>query len=49
MTAQDQVISTYSFKNKILKEETDSKCRFCKQCEETIDHLNLGCPVLAKE
>jgi hypothetical protein len=31
-----------------LKEEIESKCRLCKQHEETIDHLTLGCPNLAK-
>jgi len=29
--AQNQAISTNYFKNKILKEETESKCRLCKQ------------------
>ena len=48
VTAQDQAISTNYFKNKIFKEETDSKCRLCKQYEETIDHLTSGCPILAK-
>ena len=48
MAAQDQAISTNYFKNKILKEETGSKCRLCKQHEETIDHLTSGCPILAK-
>jgi hypothetical protein len=32
----------------ILKEEIDSKCRLCKQHEETTDHLTSGCPILAK-
>jgi NADH:ubiquinone oxidoreductase subunit F (NADH-binding) len=48
VAAQDQVISTNYFKNKIFKEETESKCRLCKQHEETIDHLTSGCPILAK-
>jgi len=48
VAAQDQAISTSYFKNKILKEETESKCRLCKQHEETIDHLASGCPILAK-
>jgi len=48
VAAQDQAISTNYFKNKILKEETESKCRLCKQHEETIDHLTSGCPILAK-
>ena len=48
MAAQDQAISTNYFKKKILKEETESKCRLYKQHEETIDHLTLACPILAK-
>ena len=44
VAAQDQAISTNSFKNKILKEETESKSRLCKQHEETIDHLTSGVP-----
>jgi len=48
VTAQDQAINTDSFKNKILKEEIDSKCRFCKQHEESFDHLTSGCSILAK-
>ena len=39
VAAQDQAIRTDYFKNKILKEEIESKCRLCKQHEETIDHL----------
>jgi len=31
-----------------LKEETESKCRLCKQQEKTIDHLTSGCPILVK-
>jgi hypothetical protein len=46
VTAQDQVINTNYFKNKILKEEIERKCRLCKQHEETIDHLTSGCPIL---
>ena len=48
VAAQDQTISTNYFKNKTLKEETESKCRLCKQHEETVDHLHSGCPILAK-
>jgi len=47
VAAQDQAISTNYFKNKILKDEIESKCRLCKQ-HETIDHLTSGCPILAK-
>jgi hypothetical protein len=46
--AQDQAISTNYFKNKILKEENDSKCRLCKQREDSVDHLTSGCLILAK-
>ena len=45
VTAQDQAIST---KKRKLKEETERKCRLCKQHEETIDHLTSGCSILAK-
>jgi len=44
VSAQDQAFSTNYFKNKILKEEIGSKCRLCKQHEETIDHLTSACP-----
>jgi hypothetical protein len=45
--AQDQAISKNYFKNKILKQEIESKCRLCKHHEETTDHLTSGCPILA--
>jgi hypothetical protein len=48
MEAQKQVISTNYFKKKILKQETESRCRLCKEYEEIIDHLISGCPTLAK-
>ena len=48
VAAQNQAISTNYFKNKTLKEEIESKCRLCKQHEETIDNLTTGCPILAK-
>jgi hypothetical protein len=46
--AQDQELSTNYFQNKILKEQVDSKCRLCKQHEDTTDNLTSGCPILAK-
>jgi IS30 family transposase len=46
--AQGRAISTNYFKNKILKQEVDSKCRLCKQHVETIGRLISGCPILAK-
>jgi hypothetical protein len=45
---QDHAISSISFKNKILKEEMDNKCRLCKEHSETTDHLTYECPILAK-
>jgi hypothetical protein len=48
LSAQDREITTKCFKNKILKEEADSKCRLRKQHEETVDHLTSGCPILVK-
>jgi hypothetical protein len=48
VAAQDQEISTNNFKRKILKEENESRCRLCKEYEETTDHLTSGCPILAK-
>jgi hypothetical protein len=48
VAAQDQAISTNYFKRKILKEEIESRCRQCKEYEETIDHLTSGFPILAK-
>jgi hypothetical protein len=39
VVAQDQAICAEYFKNKILKEEIESKCQLCTQHEETIDHL----------
>jgi len=44
VAAQDQAISINYFKKTILKEEFESKCRLCKQHEETTDHLTSGCP-----
>jgi hypothetical protein len=32
----------------MLKVENDSKCRLCKQHEETTGHLTLGSPILRK-
>jgi len=48
VAARDQAISTKYSKKKILKEEIESKCRLCKQHEETIDHLTSECPISAK-
>jgi hypothetical protein len=39
VAAEDKAISTNYLKNKILREEIESKCWLCKQHEETIDYL----------
>jgi hypothetical protein len=38
VAAENQTINTKYFKNKFLKEETESKYRLCKQ-HKNIDHL----------
>jgi hypothetical protein len=48
VAAQDQAISTKYFERRIRKGEIESRCRLCKEYEETIDHLTSGCPILAK-
>ena len=40
--------SAREFNNNNNNNEIESKCRLCKQHEETIDHLTSGCPILAK-
>jgi len=49
VAAQGQALQTKYYATKILNTETDSKCRFCQQFEETIDHIISACPILAKE
>jgi hypothetical protein len=49
VAAQDQAVSTNCFKRKILKEETEIRCRLCKEYEETTGHLTSGCPHSGKE
>ena len=46
MAAQDQSLFTRNYQSKIAKNGADPKCRFCDQCDETIDHLVSGCSVL---
>jgi len=49
VAAQDQALQTKYYATKILKTETDSKCRLCQQFDETMDHIISACPILAKE
>ena len=48
MAAQDQAIRTNAIKARIDKTSSDSKCRFCKVKEETIDHLVSICSKIAQ-
>ena len=48
VAAHDRTINTNYFKNKILKEEINSKCWLCKQHEENADHLTSGCSILVQ-
>jgi hypothetical protein len=48
VAAQDQALSSNCFKNTILKEEIESKCRARKEYEGTINNLTLECTILAK-
>ena len=43
------IISSNYFKNKVLKEEIDSKCQLCKQLEEIVDRLTARCPIMVKD
>jgi hypothetical protein len=49
VAAQDQALQRKYCATKILNTETDNKCRFCQQFDETIDHIKSACPILAKE
>ena len=49
IAAQDQSLATNNYRNKIIKDGTNPKCRLCHEHDETIDHIISGCPVLAKK
>ena len=49
VAAQDQALHTKYYDKKILKTETDSKCRLCQQFDETAAHIITACPILARE
>lgn len=46
--AQDQALRTNYYAKRILKAETDGKCRLCRIKDETIDHVISGCSILAQ-
>ena len=45
--AQDQALPTKMIKAKIMKTSHDTKCRLCKEKDETVAHLLSACPKLA--
>jgi hypothetical protein len=49
MAAQDQVISTIYFKNKIFLEQTESEWPSCTEHAAATVHLISGCPILVKK
>ena len=49
IAAQDQALKTKYHATNILPTETGSKCRLCKQFDETVEYIISACPILAKE
>jgi hypothetical protein len=49
IAAQDQALNTNAHKSKILKLNVDSRCRMCKQHDETVAHIVSGCQTLAND
>ena len=47
IAAQDQSLQTNNYKVHIQKTGTNAMCRYCREHQETIDHLVSGCPTLA--
>lgn len=48
MAAQEQALRTNAIKTKIDKTSTNSKCRLCKEAEETVEHLICCCKKIAQ-
>ena len=48
LAAQDQALRTKAVCAKIDKTSTDSKCRLCKEKDETVDHLVSCCSKIAQ-
>jgi len=49
IAVQDQEIQTKCHETKLFQTETDSKCRLCKQFDDTVEHIISTCPIIAKE
>ena len=48
IAAQDQALRTNAIKANIDEITEDSKCRLCKEKDETIDHLISSCRKIAQ-
>jgi hypothetical protein len=49
IAAQNQALQTKYSVTEISQTDTGSKRRFCKQLDETMEHVTSTCPILAKE
>jgi hypothetical protein len=49
IAVQDQALQTKHHATKKLQKERDSKCRFCKQYDVTVEHTISACTISAKE
>jgi hypothetical protein len=49
LLAQEEALQAKCHAIKILQAGTDSKCRFCRHFDETVEHNTSACPMLAKE
>jgi hypothetical protein len=49
LAAENQALRTKCFKENILKEEIEIKCKLCKEYQETVDYLTSGYFILAKK
>ncbi|XP_053117875.1 uncharacterized protein LOC128329940 [Hemicordylus capensis] len=48
LAAQEQALRTNAIRAKGKKSTTNSKCRLCKEADETVDHLTSCCKKIAK-
>ena len=46
--AQEQALRVSSIKHRIDGQDVSQMCRLCGVSKETVMHLSIGCPVLAK-
>ncbi|XP_053106345.1 uncharacterized protein LOC128325024 [Hemicordylus capensis] len=48
LAAQEQALRTNAIRAKVVKSTTNSKCRLCKEADETVDHLISCCKKIAQ-